>query len=158
MIGNVLDLARGLDREASAPVGLRELLGELAGSDGRVAVTCPDIDLSVPPLALRRAIGNLVDNARRHGGDGPIEVLATVAPSEVHIGVLDRGPGVPEDQREAVFQPFHRIDDARSPAIGGAGLGLAIVRQLADANGWHVALRPRSGGGLEVWLTLPILG
>lgn len=158
LIGNVLDLARGLDREASAPVGLRELLGELAGSDGRVAVTCPDIDLSVPPLALRRAIGNLVDNARRHGGDGPIEVLATVAPSEVHIGVLDRGPGVPEDQREVVFQPFHRLDDARSPAVGGAGLGLAIVRQLADANGWHVALRPRSGGGLEVWLTLPIPG
>jgi len=74
----------------------------------------------------------------------------------VRIGVLDRGSGIPEDRMGVVFEPFVRLDSARSPAKGGAGLGLAIVRQLAEANAWTVELRARPGGGLEAWLTLPM--
>lgn len=155
LIGNVLDLARGLASEAAADVDLRGLLHDLAGSDGRIAVSCPDLALQAPPLALRRAVGNLIDNARRYGGEGPIEVVAEAWPGELRIGVLDRGPGIPEDQLSLVFEPFHRIDAARSPALGGAGLGLAIVRQLATANRWHIELQSRAGGGLAAWLTLP---
>jgi two-component system osmolarity sensor histidine kinase EnvZ len=154
LIGNVLDLARGLASEATVDVDLRALLHELAGSDGRVAVSSPDLRVEVAPLALRRAIGNLIDNARRYGGVAAIDVVAEARAGEVRIGVLDRGPGIPEHQLAAVFEPFHRLDAARSPAIGGAGLGLAIVRQLADANHWQVALTPREGGGLAAWLTL----
>lgn len=156
LIGNVLDLARGLASEAAADVDLRGLLHDLAGSDGRIAVSCPDLALQAPPLALRRAIGNLVDNARRYGGEAPIEVIAEAWPGELRIGVLDRGPGIAEDQLPLVFEPFHRVDAARSPALGGAGLGLAIVRQLATANRWRVELQPRAGGGLAAWLTLPL--
>jgi two-component system osmolarity sensor histidine kinase EnvZ len=155
LIGNVLDLARGLASEAAVEVDLHALLHELAGSDGRVAVACPELRVMAPPLALRRTVGNLVDNARRYGGDGPVDLVAEAWSGELRIGVLDRGPGIPAVQLDAVFEPFHRLDAARNPAIGGAGLGLAIVRQLAQANHWQVDLRPRAGGGLEAWLTLP---
>jgi two-component system osmolarity sensor histidine kinase EnvZ len=155
LIGNVLDLARGLASEAPVEVDLRGLLLGLAGGDGRVAVNSPALRMQAPPLALRRAIGNLLDNARRYGGSGPIELVAEAWADELRIGVLDRGPGIPADQLAAVFEPFHRIDAARSPAIGGAGLGLAIVRQLAGANRWRVELKARVGGGLEAWLVLP---
>lgn len=155
LIGNVLDLARGLASEETTDVDLAGLLRELASGDGRVTVVSPDLRVQAPPVALRRALGNLVDNARRYGGEGPIELSADVKGGEVRIGVLDRGPGIPEDQMQAVFEPFHRLDAARSPAIGGAGLGLAIVRQLAEANGWRIELAPRGGGGLGAWLTLP---
>lgn len=158
LIGNVLDLARGLASESTADIDLRALLYELAGSDGRVAVSSPELRVQVPPLALRRAVGNLIDNARRYGGEAAIELVAEAWAGEVRIGVLDRGPGIPEDQLAAVFEPFHRVDAARNPAIGGAGLGLAIVRQLAEANRWRTELRPRAGGGLEAWLVLPATG
>ena len=73
----------------------------------------------------------------------------------MRIGVLDRGPGIPDDQLEAVFRPFHRVESSRSRGTGGSGLGLAIVRQLAQANGWTVSLENRAGGGLAAWVTLP---
>jgi two-component system osmolarity sensor histidine kinase EnvZ len=154
LIGNVLDLARGLASESSGDVDLRGLLQELAGNDGRVTVASPELRLRTAPLALRRAVGNLVDNARRYGGEAPIDLVAEEWAGQVRIGVLDRGPGIPEEHLAAVFEPFHRVDAARNPAIGGAGLGLAIVRQLADANHWRIELKPRAGGGVEAWLTL----
>ncbi len=158
LIGNVLDLARGLASETSEDIDLRGLLLELAGSDDRIAVKSPELRVKAPSSGLRRAVGNLLDNARRYGSESPIELVAEAWGGEVRIGVLDRGPGIPEDQLAVVFEPFHRIDAARSPATGGAGLGLAIVRQLAEANRWRVELRRREGGGLEAWLTLPGTG
>lgn len=158
LVGNVLDLARGLAREPAEYRPLRELLAELAGSDGDVTVRCPSVNVRVAPTALRRAVANLLDNARRHAGGQPIDLVGELVGESgvglVRIGVLDRGEGIPADQIAAVFEPFHRLDSARSPAKGGAGLGLAIVRQLADANGWQVELKSRPGGGLEAWLTL----
>jgi two-component system osmolarity sensor histidine kinase EnvZ len=156
LIGNVLDLARGLASEAPADIDLREVLGDLAGNDGRISIKAPALPVSAAPIALRRAIGNLLDNARRHGGEGPIDLVAEAWPGELRIGVLDRGPGIPEEQLEAVFEPFHRLDAARNPAMGGAGLGLAIVRQLAQINRWRIDLKVREGGGLEAWLILPV--
>ena len=69
--------------------------------------------------------------------------------------MLDRGPGIPQDELEAVFRPFHRLETSRSQTTGGSGLGLAIARQLADANGWRLSLHGREGGGLEAKLELP---
>jgi len=84
-----------------------------------------------------------------------VELRATRSDDGVRIGVLDRGPGIPEDQIEAVFRPFHRVEPSRNPVTGGAGLGLAIVRQLAQSNGWAVSLENRPGGGLAAWVVLP---
>lgn len=156
LIGNVLDLARGLAHERDEDIPLDELFEGLAHRNSAVVIRQPpDIAVRAPGLALRRALGNLLDNALRHAGDGPVELIAERADGGVRIGVLDRGPGIPEDRIDAAFEPFVRLDAARSPATGGAGLGLAIVRQLAQTNGWTVALKPREGGGLEAWLTVP---
>jgi two-component system osmolarity sensor histidine kinase EnvZ len=159
LVGELLELARGLGREASAPVDLVTLLEELADqvrqTGAAVKVIAQPITLHTPPAALRRSLGNLLGNARRYGVKG-IELRAELAGDSCRIGVLDRGPGIPEDQLEAVFHPFHRVESSRNPTTGGAGLGLAIVRQLAQANGWTIELENRPEGGLAAWLTMPV--
>jgi two-component system osmolarity sensor histidine kinase EnvZ len=79
-------------------------------------------------------VSNLVDNAVRYGAGQPIDIEYRVADGLVEICILDRGPGIPEHELEAVFRPFYRIEPSRSTRTGGSGLGLAIVRQLATAN------------------------
>ena len=159
LIGQVLNLARGMERESAMEIDLPALLTDLAAGtpDGRVRVRIAPQPrpLLAPPSALRRVIGNLLDNAMRYGGDQPVELVVEQWGKGVRIGVLDRGPGIPPEQMSAVFQPFHRVETSRSTNTGGAGLGLSIVRQLAGANGWQVDIGPRGDGGLEAWLTLP---
>lgn len=159
LIGQVLDLARGMEREAAAEIDVPALLTDMAAGapDGRVhvRVTPRACQVQAPPSALRRVIGNLLDNALRYGVDQPVELVAEQTAKKVRIGVLDRGPGIPAEQMSAVFQPFHRVETSRSQITGGAGLGLAIARQLANTHGWQVDIGSRSEGGLEAWLTLP---
>jgi len=159
LVGDVLELARGLDGEAAVPVDLAAVLEALAGraweAGAEVAVQCPDLRISAPPAALRRVLGNLLANAQRYAGDGAIELRAQSSDGACIIGVIDQGPGIPEDQLEAVFRPFHRVDASRSPVTGGTGLGLAVVRQLAQAHGWRVWLENRRGGGLAAWVSVP---
>jgi two-component system osmolarity sensor histidine kinase EnvZ len=122
----------------------------------QVRATSPQVKLQAPSSALRRVLGNLLDNALRYGGDHPVELVSELTDGAVRIGVLDRGPGIPPEQMSTVFQPFHRVEPSRNPSTGGIGLGLAIVRQLADMHDWQVEVRPRLHGGLEAWLTVPI--
>lgn len=157
LIGNTLELARGLAGETPHTLALDALLHELAEtarSPERVSIDCPPLPVSVPPLALRRAIGNLLENALKHS-NGQVEIQASHSADSVRIDVLDRGPGIPPDKRDDVFQAFYRLDASRSPATGGAGLGLAIVRQLATQNGWRISLDTRPGGGLLARLEIP---
>ena len=158
LIATLLDLARGLEREPPVTLNIAAWLNDLAASfatpERSIAVHCPPCQRSIPPQALRRAIGNLLQNALRHAPATEVELVCEADATQCRIGVLDRGPGIPPDQIEAMFQPFHRLDPSRSPATGGAGLGLAIVRELARANGWEVRLEPRAGGGLAAWLYL----
>ncbi len=160
LIGYVLDLARGMGREAAVAVNLPQLLAELAAAapEGAVRISVAPLPARIlaPPTALRRAIGNLLDNALRYGGGQPVELRCEPVGKTLRIGVLDRGPGIPAEQMSAVFQPFHRVETSRGPGTGGAGLGLAIVRQLADIHAWQVELAPRPDGGLEAWLTLAV--
>jgi len=87
---------------------------------------------------------NLLENARRHGGGGPAEVEVRRAASGAEVDVLDRGPGVPPDLAERIFEPFFRLPGAPD---GGAGLGLSIARQVARRHGGDVSCAPREGGG-----------
>jgi two-component system osmolarity sensor histidine kinase EnvZ len=140
-------------------VDVRALLDQLAEqareAGGNVEVAADACIVSAAPMALRRLLGNLLSNAQRYGGGRPVQLVARRDASGVRIGVLDRGPGIPPEQIQAVFRPFHRVEPARSPHAGGSGLGLAIVRQLAQANGWSVELENRDDGGLAAWVTLP---
>ncbi|MGB9990317.1 ATP-binding protein [Massilia sp. SM-13] len=109
--------------------------------------------LMTRPQALRRILGNLVDNALKYGGNAEIEVDRLQA-GVLEIRVMDRGPGIPEDMLEAVFEPFRRLEESRNRQTGGTGLGLAIARQLAQAMDATLTLHPRDGGGLEARLLL----
>jgi two-component system osmolarity sensor histidine kinase EnvZ len=159
LVGDMLELARGLGRESPRDIDVQVLLEQLAvqsregGVD--VQVMAEPCSVSAAPMALRRVLGNLLANAQRYGGQHPIELVVRRDGGGVRIGVLDRGPGIPRDQIEAVFRPFHRVEPSRNPGTGGSGLGLAIVRQLAQSNGWSVELENRAGGGLAAWVTLP---
>jgi signal transduction histidine kinase len=105
------------------------------------------------PLALRRCLGNLIDNAIRYGARATVKVED--AADRLSIRVLDEGPGIPEDQLEQAFEPFFRTEASRSRDTGGTGLGLGIARNIARAHGGDLALRNRAEGGLEAMLTLP---
>jgi signal transduction histidine kinase len=120
--------------------------------DVRVAPQAPLV-VSARADALRRALGNLVDNAVAYGGAARIAVVDL--PDAVRIDIDDDGPGIPENRLEDVFRPFVRLEDSRNRATGGTGLGLAIARNLARAQGGDVVLANRSGGGLRASLTLP---
>jgi len=111
------------------------------------------IALMTRPQALRRVLGNLIDNALKFGGAAEINVAA-LPDDQVTIAVLDRGPGIPEQSLEAVFEPFYRVETSRNRHTGGTGLGLAIARQLTLAMNATLSLHNRPGGGLEARLTL----
>jgi signal transduction histidine kinase len=105
------------------------------------------------PLALRRCVTNLVDNAIRYGKRATLR--AEEAAERVTIRVLDEGPGIPEGEFEHAFEPFFRGESSRSRATGGTGLGLGIARNIARAHGGDLELKNRPQGGLEAILTLP---
>jgi two-component system osmolarity sensor histidine kinase EnvZ len=163
IIGNVLDLARGVAHEAATPVNVTALLTDLAQAHSTAAC---QISLKMgseaggihllPEVSVRRALNNLLENAMRYAPSCPVELVCEIGPNSLKLGVLDRGPGIPAHLVEHMFQPFQRVDTSRNPATGGTGLGLAIVRALAQAHGWQVSLQPREGGGMSAWLDMPL--
>jgi signal transduction histidine kinase len=106
------------------------------------------------PAALSRVLDNLVGNAVRYGNRAEIALHSEAG--QLHITVDDAGPGVPDDQLEAVFQPFYRVDASRNRHTGGAGLGLYIARALVERMGGTLVLSNRSTGGLRAELSLPM--
>jgi signal transduction histidine kinase len=114
-----------------------------------------DASLQTHPQVLRRIVQNLIDNALAYAGSA--ETRLHVQPDgQIAIEVLDRGPGIPEDQLDAVLQPFHRLESSRCRSTGGTGLGLAIALQLTQALGGRLILANRDGGGLQASVLLPM--
>lgn len=105
------------------------------------------------PHALRRILANLIDNALKFAGEVEVD-LSQSETGSIHIMVRDRGPGIPDDQLDAVLQPFYRLEQSRSRETGGTGLGLAIAQQLAQAIGGALHLKNRPDGGLSAEITL----
>ncbi len=112
--------------------------------------------VNADPVALRRALGNLIANALKYGGAARVKTF--VEGSRAVTLIEDDGPGLPDDELEAVFEPFHRAERSRSRETGGAGLGLTVARQATRAYGGDVTLANRSEGGLMARLTLPLAG
>jgi signal transduction histidine kinase len=122
-----------------------------------------DVTLSTPdslpfhcrPAALRRAVGNLVENAIRYGKRARVSLGQD--PQGIRIRVEDDGPGIPSDQIDAMFEPFARLEGSRSDETGGTGLGLAIARSTVRAHGGEIRLFNRTGRGLTAEICLPAL-
>jgi two-component system OmpR family sensor kinase len=123
----------------------------LAGRDIRVEADA-GVRLEADRLRVEQAVGNLVDNAIRHGG-GDVVLAGERHDSKIELHVRDHGPGFPDDFIESAFERFARADPARSR--GGAGLGLSIVAAIAAAHGGTAGARNQPGGGADVWIRLP---
>ena len=109
--------------------------------------------LQTQPMALRSCLSNLLDNALRYAGATRIEI--TDGPTEVVVRVIDHGPGISADKREAVFEPFFRLEGSRNRNSGGVGLGMTIAREAAHRLGGNLALEETPGGGLTAVVRLP---
>lgn len=159
LVNEGLELARSLDAsEDSARVDVGALLASIAddAADAGQPVRyegATGVLADCRPNGLRRAIENLVGNALKYGGEAEIRLEAT--PAALAVRVLDRGPGIPEDNLGEVLRPFVRLEASRSRESGGTGLGLAIASNLIAAQGGTLTLANRPQGGLEARITLP---
>jgi two-component system osmolarity sensor histidine kinase EnvZ len=108
----------------------------------------------VRPMAMKRCVGNLVANAQRHADR--VRVSATRESQFVSIVVDDDGAGIAQAHREDVFRPFYRLDEARNQDEGGAGLGLAIARDIARSHGGDITLSDSPLGGLRAAVRIPV--
>ena len=160
IIGQFLDFARDTAGEPPETTDLNSVIAHIATPlqrrGARIELRLAELPpLMLRPLAMLRLVANLINNALRHGGEAaPIEVVSRLEGDHVVLEVLDRGPGIPEEDAERLKQPFTRLEAARTGA-SGAGLGLAIVNRVALGHGGRFELLPRAGGGLVARVTLP---
>ena len=149
-------LASRLDGAAASlarePVNLLAIAAEEAARVGAQAQGS-DVQVSGDERLLRRAVRNLLENAYRYGG-AAAEVTVHATPAGAQVHVCDRGAGVPEAHRERIFEAFFRLPGL-AEREGGVGLGLALVRQIAQAHGGSVRCEARPGGGSCFVLSLP---
>jgi two-component system osmolarity sensor histidine kinase EnvZ len=155
MLAQFLDFARGVDAEPLQQVDLLRLAQKtIRLIDEEIAVSADaEYSISLRPVAVGRAISNLVRNAILHGAQ-PIAVNIMSNATQVIIEVTDSGPGVPPEMFDSLDQPFVRVDASRG-AAGGSGLGLAIVRHVADSHGGTISFGNRDGGGFAASISLP---
>ncbi|MBK0374325.1 HAMP domain-containing histidine kinase [Streptomyces sp. RB110-1] len=136
---------------------VREEVSQRTGDRIAVAVEAPEgeaFEVNGSRGQLARVVGNLLDNAQRHAGTS-VAVSVAADGRGVRVEVRDDGDGVPEEERERIFERFVRLDDARSRDDGGAGLGLAIARDVAARHGGTLTVHRADGGGAAFLLRLP---
>ena len=159
MIIATLDFMRGVDRQESVqPIDMMALLESLQADaqEAKREVSIQGAALSPypgRPVAWKRCLGNLIDNALQYGDRATIRVEDSI--DQLTVIVRDEGPGIPEDQLERVFEPFYRLEGSRSRATGGTGLGLGLARNIAQAHGGCLVVKNADEGGLEAKLILP---
>jgi signal transduction histidine kinase len=154
----VLSAAKGTGGETRRNVDLSALVESL----------CTDLDemgepvtwalhepapINCRPNEIRRAVRNLVENAVAYGGEAEVRIADT--PGAYEITVEDRGPGIPEADRQRVFEPFVRLEGSRNREGGGTGLGLTLVKAIAEGHGGQITLENKPDGGLRARMKLP---
>ena len=164
MVDSLLKLTNLEQVPRTDQVELQELLGQvaddispLANSKGSVILvdSAPGTITGSREL-LRQALFNLVENAVKYGPEGgQVRLCAELDGTDIVISVADQGPCIPPELRERVFEPFFRVDTARSRELGGTGLGLALVRAIAEVHGGSVWVEEHQAGGNRFVLRLP---
>lgn len=160
MIAELLEGAR-LD---SPTGGLRRKAVNMCLLVEEVAKRHPGVQLAVPgepviaeidEARIGIVVNNVLDNARKHGGSGGVAATVSQHGTFVVVSVHDDGPGIPAAEAEKIFEPFYRIDRARTPGAGGFGLGLSLSRKIARAHGGDLVIESVAGKGTTARLTLP---
>lgn len=160
MLQEGLEFARSLDTsEPMQRLDLDSLLDSICSDavDSNFPVTCKghtQTQVMARPIALRRAISNLIDNAVKYGTSA--EITLDRDANRCHIRIADHGPGIPTESLEAVFTPFYRLEHSRSRNTGGVGLGLTIARNIIEHHQGALGLSNLPAGGLEAHITLPL--
>ncbi|MDQ8024087.1 MAG: HAMP domain-containing sensor histidine kinase [Moraxellaceae bacterium] len=157
LIGDLLLASRLADETPRLNLGTVDLLGLAAEEAARADASAGGeaVSLQGDARLLRHMVRNLLDNARRYAPGSPIEVEVVQDAGRILLRVLDRGPGVPQEECEKIFEPFYRI--AGSAERGeGSGYGLALVRRIARLHGGDARCVPRPGGGASFEISLPL--
>jgi two-component system sensor histidine kinase KdpD len=148
--GTVTPLIREIDLDEVVPMALGGVPEDSVELD--IPETLPMV--AVDPGLLERAVANLVENAVKYSpADEPVLVSASAMANRVEVRVVDRGPGVPDEAKDRIFEPFQRYGGA--PRGAGVGLGLAVARGFAETMGGTIAAEDTPGGGLTMVLTVP---
>lgn len=158
MVEGYLAFARGQEAEAVEDTDIPELFHDIVVNARRqgtaVSLEAPDkLWAKVRPNSLKRCITNLINNAARYANEVWITVHAV--DFEVIITIDDDGPGIPEKDRQDVFQPFHRLDPSRNTETGGSGLGMTIARDVIHGHGGQISLGTAPAGGLRIEIRFP---
>ncbi|MBT2491875.1 sensor histidine kinase KdpD [Streptomyces sp. ISL-96] len=147
--GTVTPLIRETDLDEVVPMALVGVPAESVGLDIPESLPMVAVDRGL----LERAVANIVENAVKYSpGDTPVSVAASALGDRVELRVADRGPGVPDDEKDRIFEPFQRYGDA--PRGAGVGLGLAVARGFAESMGGTLTAEDTPGGGMTMVLTL----
>jgi signal transduction histidine kinase len=165
-IADLLETARALNIKSSlhlASVDLTELIQKTASlfETGRPEIRIADMS-NLTPIDLDaeligRALKNILDNAQKYSPEhaDPIEISASMDEAEAIISIQDRGIGIPEQDLDFIFEPFYRVDKARTPQQDGYGLGLSLARNIIEAHGGHIHISSEPGKGTLVKIHLP---
>lgn len=161
MVEGYLAFARGEGTEMPVTTNVAELASDVIAAEQRdgskIALTTTgsgDGILEVRPQAFKRALSNLITNAKRHAD--ALAVTMQLDRDAITLTVDDNGPGIPPASREDVFKPFFRLDASRNSETGGTGLGLTIARDIARSHGGDLTLEDSPSGGLRARIRLPI--
>lgn len=163
IVGNLLDASRleaGMLTVKSEPVALDQLVGAaILAVPGAASLVHVDVPEDLPllradPGLLERVLVNLIDNAVRYGGGKQVEISATAGEKSAKLAIVDHGPGVAPEERDALFTPFRRLDD--SSTVSGVGLGLAVAKGFTEAMDGALIADGSSGGGLTMRLRFPL--
>jgi len=161
MLEDYMGFAKGDSSEESSQVNIRRLLQEVRKQSGRdhtgITLKLPDDPVVVPLRrhAFKRAVMNVVSNAARFAEHVTVDVAKTK--NWLTLRIDDDGPGIPEKQREEVFRPFYRLDDARGQDSGiNTGLGLSIARDIVRSHGGDITLKKSKMGGLQAIIRVPV--
>jgi signal transduction histidine kinase len=158
LLASRLDAKADIDRHPVDLLGLMTEEARRTGAEVHAGIEATTLDLQADDRLLRRAVRNLLENARRYGRQGQdaaqVDARILVLPQAIDIVIEDRGPGVPAEQRDRIFEPFYRLPGHAEHA-GGVGLGLSLVRQIARKHGGEVRCEAREGGGSRFVISLP---
>jgi two-component system osmolarity sensor histidine kinase EnvZ len=157
MLDGYLDFARGISQDEVETADMTKLLNDLVENSPapkpKLTVE-PDLSIRMRQLDMKRALSNLVDNAKSYGSK--VEIIAIKQKVRLVIFIDDDGPGIPEEKRKDAIKPFFRLDESRNQNVKGVGLGLSIASDIVQAHGGRLTLEDSPLGGLRCRVSLPL--